>query len=95
MSDNQAQHAEYVAVPFEARHSMQKALYALLLGSDNEWTTWSDSIALAETAAKALSEAGWQVTRIDGDIPSMWDTPLGRIIADADARIDGRADAQD
>lgn len=58
--------AESSAVPFEARRAIQKRMWACL-SSDNEWTTWTDAVTLAECAAEALTEAGYVVTLwIDG-----------------------------
>lgn len=66
MADEPARLAESV-VPFDARRAMQKALWERCISQDdNEWTTWSDSIALAEVAAQALTEAGFEVRLIDG-----------------------------
>lgn len=55
-------------VPFPARRAMQQALWdECIRPGDNEWTTWTDSIALAETAAKALRRAGWEVVPMTSD----------------------------
>ena len=60
--------ADPITVPFEARQVMQKAIWerCIRLG-ENEWTTWTDAIILAECAATALWEAGYEVLLIDGD----------------------------
>lgn len=45
---------------------MQTALWERCIRpGDNEWTTWTDAIILAECAATALWEAGWSVVRSD------------------------------
>lgn len=50
------------AVPFPARRAMQVAIWEDCIRSGgNEWTTWSDAVILAETAARALTRAGWDV----------------------------------
>lgn len=49
------------AVPFPARKAMQDALWNDCILSNNEWTTWTDSITLAEVAAAALTKAGFAV----------------------------------
>lgn len=55
-----------ITVPFEARQAMQTALWERCIRpGDNEWTTWTDAIILAEAAATALWEAGWTVIRSD------------------------------
>jgi hypothetical protein len=55
-------------VPFPARKAMQEALFELLK-LDNEWTTWSDAIVLAEAAATALQDAHYEVTIVHGYEP--------------------------
>ena len=51
-----------ITVPLAARQAMQKALWERCIQpADNEWTTWTDAIILAEAAATALWEAGWAV----------------------------------
>lgn len=66
MADQAEQHAESV-VPFDARVAMQRALWKRCLSQeDNEWTTWSDAVTLAEVAAQALTAAGFEVRLIDG-----------------------------
>jgi hypothetical protein len=55
-----------ITVPMEARLVMQKALWERCIRpADNEWTTWTDAIVLAECAATALWEDGWTVVRSD------------------------------
>jgi hypothetical protein len=49
-------------VCFDARRAMQKAIWdECIQPADNEWTTWSDCIILAETAAAALTARGFAV----------------------------------
>lgn len=50
------------AVPFMARKVMQEAIFEMFK-TENEWTTWSDSVALAEAAARALEDRGFVVVR--------------------------------
>lgn len=50
------------AVPFMARKAMQEAIFEMFK-QENEWTTWSDSVALAEAAAQALEDGGFVVVR--------------------------------
>lgn len=55
-------------VPFAARRAMQQAIWDECISpGDNEWTTWTDSVHLAETAARALHRAGWQVVPMTSD----------------------------
>lgn len=61
MADNPTRDAESV-VPFDARKAMQSAIFEMFK-MENEWTTWSDSVALAEAAAQALEDAGFVVTK--------------------------------
>jgi len=43
-------------VPFPARRAMQQAIWdECSRPGGNEWTTWTDAIALAECAARALT----------------------------------------
>lgn len=55
---------EHEMVPFEARRAMQKVIWEECMLSDNEWTTWTDAIILAETAAQALTDAGYEVRKL-------------------------------
>lgn len=58
--------SEIQQVPFEARKAIQQAIWQECIApADNEWTTFSDSAALAEVAARALVAAGWKVDRAD------------------------------
>lgn len=53
-------------IPFDARKAMQDAIWGdCIAPHDNEWTTWSDSIVLTETAAAALVKAGFRVVAIN------------------------------
>lgn len=59
------------AVPFPARKAMQDAIWnECIRPADNEWTTWTDAITLAETAADGLVRAGWTVVALDAQPPS-------------------------
>jgi hypothetical protein len=44
---------------------MQDALWTKCFSDGTEWTTWTDTIALAEVAAEALTHAGWAVVPMD------------------------------
>jgi hypothetical protein len=69
MSELSADYVRDSAVPFEARQAMQRRIWERCISpGDNEWTTWTDAITLAETAAEALLLAGFEVRRIDGDV---------------------------
>lgn len=53
-------------VPFPARKAMQEAIWSECIApANNEWTTYSDSVALVECAADALHRAGWRVVAWD------------------------------
>lgn len=53
-------------VPFEARQAIQMAIWRKCIRpADNAWITWSDAVVLADTAARALIEAGYEVRLID------------------------------
>ena len=48
---------------------MQQAIWDdCIAPADNEWTPWTDAIALAEAAAEALTKAGWKVVPLDADL---------------------------
>lgn len=69
--DTQTAPDDEIEVPFPARRAMQQAIWEeCIRPGDNEWTTWSDSVALAETAAAALRKAGWQVVPMDDEVPA-------------------------
>lgn len=54
------------AIPFPARKAIQNAIWEeAIRPGDNELTTWSDSVGLAEIAGKALMHAGWKVVPIN------------------------------
>jgi hypothetical protein len=54
-------------IPFPARKAMQDAIWRECIApGNNEWTTWIDSIALAECATNALRRSGWQVVAVAG-----------------------------
>ena len=60
--------AEYA--PEGARQAIQRNIWERCLRpGDNEWTTYTDAIILAECAATALWEAGYEVRLLDGDRP--------------------------
>lgn len=53
-------------MPFPAYRAMQDAIWKeCIRPGDNEWTTWSDAIALAYCAGQALLRAGWKVVPLD------------------------------
>jgi hypothetical protein len=53
--------ADYVAVPFAAKYLIQQAIWDEFRRGDNEWTTWTDAVALAEAVANRLGQEGYVV----------------------------------
>lgn len=66
-SVNQAALSADTVVPFQARKAMQEAIFEMLK-MENEWTTWSDSVALAEAAAQALENGGFVIAKWVGQV---------------------------
>lgn len=47
------------------RWHVQQSFYKLLTTTENEWTTWSDAVILAEHVAETLKQSGYEVVGTD------------------------------